>query len=930
MKTSQVFISHTSDMALFPEVRSFVQAAMDAVDRAGMAAVDMRSFAARDGEPAEYCRRRVRECEIYVGVIGFRYGSLVPRELVSYTELEFIEAGLADLPRLVFLMAETAGLPADLADEDRSAVQAFRERLLNAGLIVRVFTSDTSLELEVFHALTEAAGGGPRAVPRQLPAVASHFAGRTAELAALDDLVRERGRAGDPVVISAIGGTAGVGKTALAVRWAHQVGHLFPDGQLYVDLRGFGPEPPVRAEDALDGFLRALGMPGQEIPAGADERAAAYRSLIAGRRALVLLDNAASAEQVRPLLPGSGSCAVVVTSRVSMGALVALNGARHLEIDVLPLTDAVSLLRSLIGAKVDADLGSAVTLAAQCDRLPLALRVVAELAVARPVSSLAELAGELADEQRRLDLLDAGDDPRTAVRAVFSWSYRQLGDDAARTFRLLGLHPGPDFDVYAAAVLTGAERESARRTLALLVRAHLISPTSADRYRMHDLLRVYAASQAYHHDTDDDRRAALTRLFDRYLALAGAAMDALIPAERHRRPRIEVPAQPVPGPALTDAGEGRAWLDAHLATLTAMAVYTAAHGWPSHTTRLSSTVWRYLDNGGHYSEAITIATKAHFAARQTGDLPGQARALNNLGLVDWQQGRYRQANDELLEALALFGQTGDQVGEALTHSNLGLVAWQQGRYPQATDHHQQAVAALHRIGDSVGEARSLGNLAVVYERLGRYQEATERLQEALTLFRHMDDLHGEAYTLINLGSVKERLGDYQQATDHLEQALALLRPVGDRYGAPYALAGLGAVEKQQGRHQQAIGHLEQALDLHRESGDRPGAAEALNNLGEVYLAAGQPDDARAQHDTALDLAAQIGDRYQQARAHDGLAAAHRAGGNTELARAHWQEALSLYQALTVPQAEVVQAHLTTLGRTAADSGTGQPMNPTGV
>jgi len=720
--------------------------------------------------------------------------------------------------------------------------------------------------------------------------VASHFAGRTSELAALDDLIGERGQAGDPVVISAIGGTAGVGKTALAVRWAHQVGHLFPDGQLYVDLRGFGPEPPVRAEDALDGFLRALGMPGQEIPAGADERAAAYRSLIAGRRALVLLDNAVSAEQVRPLLPGSGSCAVVVTSRVSMGGLVALDGARRLEIDVLPLTDAVSLLRSLIGAKVDADLGSAVTLADQCDRLPLALRVVAELAVGRPGSSLAELAGELADEQRRLDLLDAGDDPRTAVRAVFSWSYRQLSDDSARTFRLLGLHPGPDFDEYAAAVLTGTERESARRALELLVRVHLISPTQAGRYRMHDLLRAYAAAQAHHDDTDRDRRAALTRLFDRYLVLAAAAMDVLIPAERHRRPRIEVPAQPVPGPALTDAGEGRAWLDAHLATLTAMAVSTAAHGWPSHTTRLSSTVWRYLDNGGHYSEAITIAAQAHFAARQTGDLPGQARALNNLGLADWQQGRYQQA----------------------------------------TDHHQQAVVALHRIGDSVGEARSLGNLGVVYERLGRYQEATERLQEALTLFRDMDDSYGEAYTLINLGSVQERLGDYQQATDHLEQALALLSPVGDRYGTPYALAGLGAVERQQGRHQQAIGHLEQALALHRESGDRPGAAEALNNLGEVFLAAGQPDNARAQHETALDLAAQIGDRYQQARAHDGLAAAYRTGGDTELARAHWQQALSIYQALTVPQARVVQAHLTTLSRPAADSGTGQPMNPTGV
>jgi DNA-binding SARP family transcriptional activator len=349
--------------------------------------------------------------------------------------------------------------------------------------------------------------GGRAQIPRELPADVDRFTGRTAELAELDRLLTADGSPGPagpagsvlstgPPVICAVAGTAGVGKTALAVHWAHRVRDAFPDGQLYVDLRGYDPGEPVPAADALARFLRALGVPGQDIPADSPERAARYRSLLDGRRALVVLDNAASVEQVRPLLPGTPSCVVVVTSRDSLAGLVARHGARRLGLGLLPLGGAVSLLRELIGERVDADAAAAVALACQCAHLPLALRVAAELAAARPDLKLARLAGELADEQRRLDLLDAGGDPRTALRAVFSWSYRRLPADAAQAFRLAGVHPGSDLDAHAVAALTGASAEQAGDLLRQLARGHLVYPTAPGRYAMHDLLRAYAASLA--------------------------------------------------------------------------------------------------------------------------------------------------------------------------------------------------------------------------------------------------------------------------------------------------------------------------------------------------------------------------------------------------------------------------------------------------
>ena len=460
------------------------------------------------------------------------------------------------------------------------------------------------------------AGGGPRpVVPRELPGPVPQFVGRAAELADLTGML-DRASAQTPrtLVIWAIAGMAGVGKTALAMQWAHRVADRFPDGQLHVNLRGYDPGQPMSAADALAGFLRSLGVAEQDIPAETGERAARYRSLLTGRRMLIMIDNAGDVEQVRPLLPGSPSCVTVVTSRDALSGLVARDGARRLDLDLLPPAEAMGLLRALIGERVDAEPEATATLAGYCARLPLALRVAAERAAASPGVSLADVTSELADQQDRLDLLDAAGDRLTAVRAVFSWSVRHLDDEAARAFRLLGLHPGADFDAYAAAALTDTALRQARWLLERLARAHLIQPAGASRYGMHDLLRAYAADQAADQDSEQERGAALTRLFDHYLATAAVAAGTLFPADPDQ-PALPQPAGPVP--PVTSPAAVLAWLDARRSTLVAVAAHAADHGWPGHAIGLAATIFRYPDVG-HFTDAAAMHGHARRAAAQAG------------------------------------------------------------------------------------------------------------------------------------------------------------------------------------------------------------------------------------------------------------------------------------------------------------------------
>jgi DNA-binding SARP family transcriptional activator/Tfp pilus assembly protein PilF/DNA-binding XRE family transcriptional regulator len=746
-----------------------------------------------------------------------------------------------------------------------------------------------------------------RVVPRQLPAAVRHFAGRADELKALGGLL-DQTPAGGAVVISAIGGTAGVGKTALAIHFAHQVVERFPDGQLYANLRGFDPTGiPMTPAEAIRGLLDALEVAPEQVPAGLDAQAGLYRSRLAGRRMLVVLDNARDEQQVRPLLPASPTCLVLVTSRHQLTGLVTCEGAHPLTLDLLSSADARELLaRRLGGERVAAEPAAVDELVGLCARLPLALSIAAARAATQPTLPLAALAAELRHAHARLDALDTGE-ATSSMRAVLSWSYQQLAAPAARLFRLLGLHPGPDVSALAAASLAAIAPQRANQLLRGLARAHLLAEHTPGRFAFHDLLRAYAAEQARSCDSEEERHAALTRLFDHYLAGAAAAMDTLVPAEQHRRPRIPAPATPLP--PVGAAAAARAWLDAERASLVAVTTYTAGHGWPEHTTRLAATLFRYLDRGGHHADAVTVHTRSLHAARQTGDRGAQANTLISLGQVLWLQGRYRQAAHHLQQALALYGELGDRLGQARTLANLGLVEWHQGRYRQAAQHRRRALAIYRELGDRLGQARTLNNLGMGDLRQGRYQRAADHHREALVLFREIGDRDGEACALDNLGVVDLRQGRYQQAGDHHQQALILFREIGYRDGEAEALDHLGLVDRHLGRHQRAIDHHQQALAIYREIGDRDGEAEALNGVGEALVAAGRPEQARARHRDALALASQIGDRYQRARAYDDLAHAHHASGDHDQARRHWQHALTVYTKLGVPEAGQVRARL---------------------
>jgi DNA-binding SARP family transcriptional activator len=761
-------------------------------------------------------------------------------------------------------------------------------------------------------------------IPRELPADVPTFTGRAGELAELDRLLTLpatgngtypattlRAAAGHgrvtTAVISAVSGTAGVGKTALAVHWAHRAVENFPDGQLYVNLRGYDPDRPMTAADALAGFLRALGLPVQDIPPGQDERAARYRSLMAAKRMLVVLDNAREAEQVRPLLPGTSACAVVVTSRDALFGLVARDGAARLDLDLLPPEEAVALLTELIGERASADPDAAAALAGHCCRLPLALRVAAELAAARPNVPLTDLVAELAVQQRRLDLLDAAGDPRTAVRAVFSWSYRHLAADTARAFRSLGLHPGPDFEPYAIAALTAGPVDQARRALAELARAHLIESAAPDRYSMHDLLRAFAGELAGEHGSDDDRHAALTRLLDHYQHTAATAMDAILPGERHRRPNIPTPATPVP--PVADLSAARAWLDSERAGLVAITAHAAGHGWPGHAMRIAATLYRYLDNGGFYAEAAAVHGYGSSGAHQVGDRAAEATALSHLATADWRQARYQPAAGHLRQALALFRETGDRDGEARVLNTLGIVDYYQGSYPEAAGHLRQALTLFREAGNRIDQASALGNLAGIDQAQGRYPEAAGHLRQALTLFREAGHRVGQASALNNLGITEERQGRYERAAEYHGQALALYREIGNRVGQAHALRDLGVIDQRQGRHRPGIDKQQQALDLFREAGDRAAEAATLNVLGRAFLSVGQPENARAEHTAALSMASEIGNKHEQACAHNGLGHAYHAVGDQDQACRHWGHALAIFAELGAPEADEVRAHL---------------------
>lgn len=610
--------------------------------------------------------------------------------------------------------------------------------------------------------------------PRQLPADVYGFTGRTGPLAALDGLLANGpGRA---VVISAVSGTAGVGKTALAVHWAHAVAERFPDGQLYADLRGYSTDLPVPPEDALAGFLRALGAGGSEVPSGLDERAAAYRTRLAGRRILVVLDNARTAEQVRPLLPGTATCLVVVTSRDDLAGLVARDGARRMDLDVLTPDEAAELLRTLIGARVDADPTAAQALAERCARLPLALRIVAAHAVAQPDLSLRELG---------LDSL-TGPDPATNLQTVFSWSYRALGPAAARLFRLLGLHPGAHLSAAAAASLAGLP--SVASLLDDLMRAHLILSPVPGRFGMHDLLRAYAAELA-RSTRPVDTDTAIERLLDHYLHTAIRAAQRL--AFRRKPIDVSPPAADVVPEDLPDGPAALAWFTAEHRVILAAIHHAADTGRDAYVWRLAWTLTDFLDRQGHWHDLVAVQRLAVEATRRLGDPAAETKAHNGLAHGYIKLNQLDQAHAHYERALALSRDREDPDAAARAHLNVCLVLDQLGRYADGLHHAQQAVTLHGRCGNHAEEANALNAVGWMYAQLGDYHPALAHCRRALDLVRQHGYRHSEGATLDSLGYIHRRLGERDQAAACYRGAATILCEIGDPYQEALALEALG-------------------------------------------------------------------------------------------------------------------------------------------
>jgi tetratricopeptide (TPR) repeat protein len=661
----------------------------------------------------------------------------------------------------------------------------------------------------------ELAPAPPR--PAQLPADLASFTGRVTELAEL--LAAASTAEPVTVIISAIDGMAGVGKTALALHAAHRVAPSFPDGQLFVDLQGFtGGVAPLDAGEALDRMLRSLGHPGDRIPAGTAERSSLYRSLLAGRRMVVVLDNAANERQVQPLLPGDGGCLVLVTSR---RRLTGLDDARPLSLDVLPAPDAIALFTTVAGE--DRLAGEPAGLVARavelCGRLPLAIRIAATRLRARPSWTLAHLVERLQDGQPRLAELETGS---RSLAAAFDLSYRQLTPDQRAVFRGLGLHPGVDIEPYAAAALTGTPAPHAERALEALVDAHLLQSPAPRRYRFHDLLRAYAAEVAGRDEPAADRLDALARLCTHYLDYAAAATGVLYPYGQ---------VDPAPaGHSFASPAAAAAWLDAELANLLATAPHAADHGCPGYPSRLSQVLFRHLNNHSRFADAYALHTLALRAADRVGDVAGRARTRHHLGATAMRLGRHQEARDQLGEALALYRQTEDDAGLARTLSNLGTVHLQLGRLEEGLDQLQQALGLRRRLGDLNALASTLVNLGAALAQLGRHDEALDHLEEALALHRRTGDLNSQALALGNIGLVNRQVDRYDEAAEQFRQALALFAEIGNVAYQADTLCNLGDIYQRLGRYGDAADQLRRALALLDEIGDAPRAEKVRADL----------------------------------------------------------------------------------------------------
>jgi tetratricopeptide (TPR) repeat protein/DNA-binding XRE family transcriptional regulator len=749
------------------------------------------------------------------------------------------------------------------------------------------------------------AGMGGVAATRTLPRDIASFTGRQQELAALVAAAADAAGSGGVVGIHAIGGMAGVGKTAFAVHAAHQLADRFPAGQIFLPLHGHTPgQRPVDPGDALASLLLTAGVAAGQIPPGLSARTALWRDRLAGRQLLLVLDDAASSEQVLPLLPGSGGSLVLVTSRRRLSAL---EDATAISLDILPPEQAAGLLARLADrAGLDPADPAVGHLCGLCGYLPLAIGMVARQLHHHPAWTPAGRAAELASARDRLELMTT---ENLSVAAAFDLSYAELTKDQQRLFRRLGLHPGPDIDGYAAAALDGTDLAAARRGLEALYDQYLLAEPAQGRYRMHDLIRAHARALASRLDPDGDRGQATARLLD-YYQHAAALADALLAGQARPAPAAGTASAAVP--AVASQEQALAWARAERASLLACLDHATGTGQHARIIALTAGLAGLLSRDGPWAEAIARHATAWRAAQHLGDRPAQAGALNNLGLARQLADDYPGAAQDLQEALGSYRDLGDRPGQAGALTNSGIVRRRAGDFAGAARDLQEALSLYRDLGDRPGQARALTYLGMVRRRAGDFAGATQDLQEALGISRDLGDRFGQANALSFLGGVRRMTGDYPAAARDLDEALGISRDLGDRPLQARTLNFLGGVRRMTGDYPDAARNLQEALGIYRDLSDRGGETEILNEAGTLHRVCGDLRQSRSCHQQALDLARQVGNPWDEAHALVGLGRCALAVGRSAEAGDRLRQALGIFQRIGAAEVADVSAELDAL------------------
>jgi tetratricopeptide (TPR) repeat protein/transcriptional regulator with XRE-family HTH domain len=811
-------------------------------------------------------------------------------------------------------LAEAAGLsPRSVSDLERGIHRTARkdtagllaEALGLAGPVRTLFVAAARGRAPAAEVLAARQGVAPEtfaaAATRALPRDTASFTGRQDELARLLGAIDGVAVNGGVVGIHAIDGMAGIGKTTFAVHAAHRLAEAFPDGQFFLPLHAHTPgQRPVGPVDALASLLLTAGVPTAQIPPGLEARAARWRDHVADRKILLLLDDAATHEQVRSLLPGSAGSLVLVTSRRRLTAL----DATVISLDVLPAGEAAVLLARLAarpGLRAeDAAVGDITRL---CGYLPLAIGMLARKLSHHPAWSACQLAAELAEARDRLTVMQA---ENLSVAAAFGLSYQGLNPGQQRLFRRLGLVPGPSIDAYAARALDGTSLDEARGNLNELYDQHLVDEPAHGRYVLHDLLREHARALAAADDPAESG-AATARLLDYYLHTAVVAGRHFESMAGYRRPPPGRP--PADAPGLSTLEQAAAWLETERPNLHAAADHAAAAGQHLYAVRIPAAISGFLLAHGHVDQSVALHRTALAAARQAEDRAGQAIALGELGVLAWLIGDHRAAAASLARALALYRDIGDLPGQAHILNQLGEVQVLTGEYSTAAAGHRQALALARGSGDRLAEAETLNHLGEVQQRAGDYLAAAATQQQALTLFREIGNRLGQATTLKDLGVVQEETGDYPAADASQREALTMFRDLGIQLGQALTLNKLGTVQQLTGDYPAAAASLQQALELHRDLGTRFGQAQALNSLGELSSRISATQQARERHTQALAIACDIGMPLEEARALEGIGHSYLQDGATDQGAAHLRQALAIYQRIGAPGARRVQEAL---------------------